>query len=186
MRWVLPVALLGTGLAVAGTIYALRPGEKPEMPMPQGSVMAGSALVDQNYCAFCHGGKGQPTNAAIPNLGGQQVGFLYKNMLRFHHDLGNIPNVRVTSMVKVFPLLNTQQIADIATFYAAQKPVDAWPSLAGADPLSARKLYMNGDSALQVVACQVCHTATGQGDPARGTPSLLHQSPGDTLLYLQA
>ena len=184
-RAVVAVSLLGGALAVAGAVYSLRPGSPPERPMPVGDVTRGSTLVDQHYCGSCHGGKGQPTNADIPDLGGQQAAFLYKNMLRFHHNQGNIPNLRVTSMVNVFPGLNTQQIADMASYYAAQKPVDPWPPVAGSELAAARRLYTNGDSARQVVACQVCHGTDARGDPARATPLLLHQSPGYALNYLR-
>ncbi len=184
-RLALPVSVLGLGLAVAGAIYALRPSAPPEDPMPAGRPIFGSQLVDAHYCADCHGGKGQPTNASIPSLAGQQVGFLYKNMLRFHHDQGNIPNLRVTSMVNVFPKLTPQEISDIASYYAAQTPVDPWPPVAGSELGPARQLYLNGDSDRQVVACQVCHGVNGRGDPQRGTPALLHQSPGYALTYLR-
>ncbi|GGR10548.1 c-type cytochrome [Deinococcus ruber] len=181
----LPAAALGLAVVVAGAIYALRPAAPPEYPMPVGVPMSGSHLVDAHYCADCHGGKGQPTNASIPSLAGQQAAFLYKNMLRFHHRQGNIPNVRVTSMINVFPGLTSQQIADIASYYTAQKPVDAWPPVAGSELAVARRLYLDGDSNRQVVACQVCHGVSGRGDAGRGTPALLHQSPGYALTYLQ-
>ncbi|MFC4453962.1 c-type cytochrome [Deinococcus sonorensis] len=184
-RVVVPVAVLGALLAVGGVIYALRPVTPPEQPMPVGDVARGSTLVDQHYCADCHGGKGQPTNGDIPNLGGQQVDFLYKNMLLFHHRQGNLPDTMVTSMINVFPTLDAQQISDIATYYAAQKPVDPWPGIPGSNMTRARALYRNGDPARAVVACQICHAENARGDAARGTPSLLHQSPGYTLTYLR-
>jgi len=184
-RLAIPVAVLGLGVAVAGAFYALRPPTPPEYPMPVGAPITGSRLVDEHYCAGCHGSKGQPTNASIPTLAHQQATFLYKNMLRFHHDLGNIPNVRVTSMVNVFPKLTVQEISDIASYYAAQKEIKAWPPVASSELKVARQLYQDGDSGRQVVACQVCHGVNGRGDPQRGTPALLHQSPGYALMYLR-
>ena len=184
-RWTAPAALLGVLAAAGGLMYALRPATLPEQPMPAGEPTRGKTLIGAYYCESCHGGKGQPTNADIPNLAGQQVALLYKNMLRFHHGQGNIPDVRVTSMINVFQKLDVQQIADMAVYLAAQKPVGAWPPVGSADVAAGQRLYDHGEPARGVIACAVCHGDTARGDPQRGTPSLFHQSPGYAMSYLR-
>ncbi|MEO7387238.1 MAG: c-type cytochrome [Gammaproteobacteria bacterium] len=132
---------------------------------------SGSAEAGQTKavsCSACHGLDGNSLNPEWPTLAGQHEGYLAKSLQSFKS--GERKNVLMSGMA--LPLTD-EDMADLAAYFAAQKPVDgvADPALVSAG----ERLYRGGNKESGVPACLACHGPTGKGNPAAGWPSLAGQ-----------
>lgn len=126
-------------------------------------------------CAGCHGAKGQSTNPQTPGLAGQIPSYLQLQLTVFRAKLR--PSAVMQSAAAK---LSDQDIVDLTAYYAAQTPGPAWK----ADPAArarGAKLYTAGDTARNVIACQICHGASGRGVASNGVASITNLSPGYAL-----
>jgi cytochrome c553 len=79
--------------------------------------------------------------------------------------------------------LSTQDIADLAAYFALQTPTGG-----EADPSywkAGEKLYRGGDPARAIPACMACHGPVGRGVPSAGYPQLRAQHAVYVLAQLQ-
>ena len=132
------------------------PGGKPAAAKPD-SVQAGKAAVAA--CAGCHGDTGISKTAGIPSLVGMDPKYLVAAMNAYKS--GQRKN---DAMKAVLSASTDSDIADMALFYALQKPGRA-QTPAGGD---------QGAGKTAATACSACHGTSGVGiDPA--TPNLAGQ-----------
>lgn len=131
-------------------------------------------------CGACHGADGHSTNVLWPNLAGQHAAYLRQQLQ--HYQAGK---VRTSPMMgPLVATLSTQDIEDLATFYA-QKPLA--PAVPLAHPLPrAEQLYRQGDLSRQIPACIACHGPDGRGAEQAGFPIISHQQPEYIVQQLQA
>ncbi|MDO5652345.1 MAG: c-type cytochrome [Moraxella sp.] len=150
-------------LGFAGTVFSA--SAFAAVAVPTADLAAGKAIADSN-CAACHGATGVSVAPAQPNLGGQHLTYLYKQLVDFK------TGARANGIMKAqLAGLTQQDLANVAAYYAAQTP---W--LAGygnkATTAEATKLYLGGDKSRGVIPCAGCHSPNGGGNAWAAFPRL--------------
>ncbi len=116
-----------------------------------GNAELGAELAEELECSECHGDKGISEDGEFPNLAGQRPAYLVKQL--FDYKTG----ARDTDTMQDFTEeLDLKKMADLAAFYAKQKPA----AMAGD---KAPKLAVETDKARFIVACDQCHGIRGVG-----------------------
>ena len=169
----LPIAAATAATLVAAMVLATVPGAQAAVRMPQGDAQAGQRKAAA--CAVCHGVDGNSPGVQFPTLAGQPARYLYKQMQDFRSAQRAYPLMRAA----IVPF-GDQDLADLASWYAAQKPAGGT-----ADPaLVARgeKLYRGGDRTAGIAPCMGCHGPAGLGNGPAAFPRLA----GQRAAYLKA
>lgn len=146
-----------------------------------GDVARGKKLhVDQD-CSGCHGDAGNVDIPDVPDLGGQDPLYTYKQLADY------LAGTRESSIMnEAVKPLSDRDLIDLAAFYAAQPPPPASP--APPNPgAAAIKLASVGDGARLIPACDACHGERGAGNPGfYGMPALKNQKLQDVVVQLRA
>lgn len=157
---------------------------KPVILHAEGNSKAGKEKA--TACAGCHGENGNSAVTNFPKLAEQHSSYLIKTLSAFKSGERNNPMMSPIAMG-----LSDQDMADIASFYAAQKisansmPVveideddedSAGPSEDINELLAlGSDLYRNGDLVNEVSACIACHGPFGEGNRPAAFPALKSQ-----------
>lgn len=149
------LALLSVGSLVAATAQA-----------EEGSVDAGR--TKSATCAACHGVDGNSVTPDWPSLAGQHAAYIVRQLKAFKS------GDRVAVTMKPFAdMLTEQDMADVAAYFAAQKPVPK-----GADPALVnlgQQIYRGGVPQRGIAACIACHGPSGDGNPLAAYPRISGQ-----------
>ena len=130
---------------------------------------ARGANVVAEICAACHGETGISVDPATPNLAGQPVEALVKQL----HDYRS--GARQSDiMAPMAEGLDDQQVADVAAFYSLQPRTTGEGASGGVGP-EIVELVAIGDPARAIPPCSACHEAGSSGPVA--TPDLIRQRP---------
>ena len=129
--------------------------------MPIGDVERGKALNQNMMCASCHGEKGIPPTDNWPALAGQKADYTYKTMLDYKSGLRNEDN-RSQLMVTLAEVMNEQDMADIAAYYAGLPSLKVSNFKVEKNPV-AEKLVRKGDKSRLITPCASCHGLYAQG-----------------------
>jgi cytochrome c553 len=163
-RW---TAVLGVGVALAGTVWA-------NDPLTSGRDDAATgAQIAAKHCAACHGINGQGVTPEFPNLAGQNEKYLAKQLRDFASG-----QRESTVMDMKAAVLSECSIRAVARYYQSQAPkvtVSKDPMLAGAGAF----VYERGNPYTGLPACVSCHGTGGRGQAE--LPRLAGQNP----LYLE-
>jgi cytochrome c553 len=131
-------------------------------------------------CVDCHGPTGRnPEMEEVADLAGQDPFYTYKQLQDYKVKLraSDFMNDAAAS-------LSDRDMADLAAFFAAQKPAPASPAPPAPEVL---RLTTAGDGARLIPACDACHGERGAGDPGfYGMPRLLGQKRADLSAQLVA
>jgi len=116
-------------------------------------------------CFACHGVNGVSTNPVWPKLAGQGADYIAKQLADFKAGkrIAPLMQAQVAS-------LSSQDMADLAAFFASQKP-----NIGAADKNLVKlgeKIYRGGNKETGVSACMACHSPTGSGNPPARFPRL--------------
>lgn len=112
----------------------------------EGDIEAGRLLSAE--CAACHGEDGNASKASMPTLAGQDAKYFIKGMN--HYKNGEREHQKMFEAVEK---LSEQEMVDLASFYAAQKPIR-------------RNVRMPLNSAEWIKRCERCHGIDGNSrDP---------------------
>jgi len=118
-------------------------------------------------CQGCHGPDGNSLAAEWPNLAGQGVKYIVKQLKDFQSGARKDPTM--SSMVEG---LSEQDMADIAAYFSGQK-VQVAPSERVNN--KGRKLYVGGNRYTDVPACAGCHGPNAVGNGPGAIPRLAGQ-----------
>ena len=133
--------------------------------VPEYDTNAGKQIAT-NVCAACHGVDGVSVVPAQPNLGGQNVKYLYKQLVNFKQ--GYRVNGIMQSQVAN---LSQQDLANVAGYYSEQA---AW-GVGLANPATAQeatKIFLGGDKSRGVIGCAGCHGPDAAGNVWAAFPRL--------------
>lgn len=142
-----------------------------------GDADAGQAKAQ--VCFSCHGVNGDSVNPIWPKLAGQHEGYIAKQLADFKAGKDRNDALMMSQVMSLSP----QDMADLAAFFAKQKP-----SAGSADEAKLAKgeqLYRGGNKATGVSACIACHGPTGAGNPAAKYPMLSGQHAAYTIKSLK-
>lgn len=132
-------------------------------------------------CAACHGQQGISPSGAFPNLAGQQMSYLAKQIM----DIRDGDRV-VAQMAGQVDDYSDQDAWDVAAYYAGLDANLGQTSDEDAELLArGEELYRAGDMAKGIPACAACHTPTGAGINSAVYPALSGQHPEYTISTLQ-
>jgi len=132
----------------------------------EGSVDAGRAK--SATCAACHGLDGNSVTPDWPSLAGQHTTYMLRQLKAFK----NGDRVNVT-MKPFADMLTDEDMADVAAYFAAQKPLPK-----GADPALVnlgQQIYRGGVPQRGIAACIACHGPSGDGNPLAAYPRISGQ-----------
>ena len=104
-------------------------------------------------CADCHGENGKPIDKTIPNIWGQQTGYLYIQLRDFKR--GDRKSEIMQPIASSFERNDMLAIAD----YFSKKP---WPDLG--QPRAPKDVAKRAQTASSSVGCTGCHLEQFQGD----------------------
>ncbi len=127
----------------------------PRAPLFLGDAVRGAALAAS--CNNCHGARGVSADAAIPNLVGQSVAAIYKQLEDFKS------SKRDAAVMGVFVApLSQEEMLDLATHYAVlSNPfAGAVATPRAADP-AVRNLIEVGNPMRSIASCAACHGPQG-------------------------
>ena len=136
--------------------------------VPKHDIAAGKKIAE-TVCGACHGVDGVSTVPAQPNLGGQNIKYLYKQL----SDFKSGARVNPIMSVQVAPLTD-QDLANVAAYYSSQK---RW-SVGYANPAlvtAGQKTFYGGDSKRGVIPCAGCHGGKGNGNDYAAFPRISGQ-----------
>ena len=134
--------------------------------------------IVENVCAACHGADGNSAISLNPNLAGQHPEYLLKQLNNFKE--GSRANAVMSGIVAN---LTPEDMQNLATYFAAQKPAPAKAKTNGVGSLG-EKIYRGGIAKTNVPACASCHGANGAGIPKQ-FPRLAGQHADYTLQQLK-
>jgi cytochrome c553 len=119
-------------------------------------------------CVACHGENGVAETPEVPTLAGQDPLYTYKQLQDYKSKLRASP-----IMGEAVADLSDKDMADLAIFYARQKP----PGGRSVRPAaSIAKLVSVGDGTRLIPACDSCHGSRGAGNAGfYGMPALQNQ-----------
>jgi cytochrome c553 len=104
-------------------------------------------------CSACHGESGKPVDKTIPNIWGQQAGYLYIQLRDFKR--GDRKSEIMQPIAAPFERNDMFAIAD----YFSKKP---WPDLG--QPRAPKEVAQRARTANSSVGCTGCHLDQFQGD----------------------
>lgn len=139
--------------------------------MPAGNPARGSKLHSNLMCASCHGDKGIAPTGNWPNVAGQKADYTYKMLLDYQSGL-RAEDQRSKLMTTVVAMMDTQDMADVAEFYAtleaeksAEQPAPAPENETQTEAQTkvAEQLVRRGDPKRLITPCASCHGVKGQG-----------------------
>ncbi len=167
----------GAALAASLDVIDLR------RPQPvHGDVAAGKEKAQ--VCNNCHGADGKAPVPNFPSVAGLPEGYLYWKLVAFKE------SSRADSVMTPLVSANTlEDLRDIAAFYASLPLVVPSPLAAqevdGAVLARGRSLYLSGDPAKGIPACQGCHGVEGKG-PSNAQPFQANWPPlyGQQSIYV--
>ncbi|WP_222564047.1 c-type cytochrome [Novilysobacter antarcticus] len=131
---------------------------------------AEAGMKKTQVCANCHGGDGIAVVTEFPNLAGLSADYMYWQLVRYKRGVNPSP------MTPLVAGLSDQDMRDLSVYYAslpvpsAAPAGDAGPTgeLTSALLQKGEQLYLTGDPARGIPACQGCHGADARGPaPAR-------------------
>ena len=158
---------------ISGLVLVLLPATL----FAEGDIEAGRQKAAM--CIVCHGADGNSSNPSWPNLAGQHAEYIMKQLQDYRD--GRRKNDQMAPLAMA---LSDQDIADIAAYYAAQKPLTG-QTLPENLEVGAH-IYRAGDVTKGLVACMACHGPTGIGNPAANYPRINAQHAAYTVLQLKA
>ncbi|MGO1395474.1 MAG: c-type cytochrome [Halomonas sp.] len=133
-------------------------------------------------CAACHGQQGISPSGAFPNLAGQQMSYLAKQIIDIRDG-----NRMVPQMAGQVDNYSDQDAWDVAAHFARQDANLGQTSDEDAELLArGEELYRAGDMSKGIPACTACHTPTGVGIGSAVYPGLSGQHAAYTVSTLQA
>jgi len=145
--------------------------------LTHGDAARGAALA--TICNNCHGVNGVSTDAAFPNLVGQDVAALYKQIEDFRSQKRD-----ATVMGVYVDSLSPKDVLDIATHYASlSNPFTVVADTQTSLNAGMRRLVATGDPMRGVAPCAACHGPVGV---TPGTPGLRGQQRAYLEEQLQA
>ncbi|MBB3103817.1 c-type cytochrome [Azomonas macrocytogenes] len=142
----------------------------------QGDPQAGRGKAA--LCGACHGMDGNSPVPNFPKLAGQGEPYLLKQLREIKAGSGR----KVFEMTGMLDARDEQELADIAAYFAMQKPLSGY-----ADPALVERgeqLFRGGDMALGVPACSGCHAPDGVGNGPARFPRLAGQHSAYTAKQL--
>lgn len=132
-------------------------------------------------CAACHGQQGISPSGAFPNLAGQQMSYLAKQIIDIRDG-----NRMVPQMAGQVDNYSDQDAWDVAAHFARQDANLGQTSDEDAELLArGEELYRAGDMSKGIPACAACHTPTGVGIGSAVYPGLSGQHAEYTVATLQ-
>ena len=144
-----------------------------------GDVARGKKLHED--CAACHGEVGNVDTPDVPDLGGQDPLYTYKQLADYK--LGTRQSSIMSEAVKP---LSDRDMVDLAAFYATQKRTRLARTAPPPSP-ALTDLVSVGDGPRLIPACDACHGERGAGNPGfYGMPSLKGQKLQDVVVQLKA
>jgi cytochrome c553 len=146
------------------------------------AMAAGDAAAGQTRaitCAACHGADGNSLNPEWPSLAGQHESYIIKQLQAFKS--GARQNVLMSGQAMA---LSDQDMADLAAYFASQKPArrTADPALVKAG----EQLYRGGNKETGTPACLACHGPDGLGNITAAWPLVSGQHATYTATQLAA
>ncbi|HUO94033.1 MAG TPA: c-type cytochrome [Rhizomicrobium sp.] len=111
-------------------------------------------------CQTCHGPQGNSASGTFPRLNGQQAKYIVAQLKNFREHSRSDPHA-MAYMWGMAAQLDDALVADIAKYYASQKPT--LPQTGGALAAQGKTIYFNGVEADHVPPCQACHGDHGEG-----------------------
>ncbi len=160
------------GLPYGRAQAAVPPGAEPasivawtaatRLQLTQGNAVHGAALAAT--CNNCHGTTGVSTDAAFPNLVGQSVAAIYKQLEDFKSGKRNaaVMGVYVSG-------LSEQDMVDLATHFALlPNPFAAMINAVDSVDSAARHLVQVGSPLRGIAPCAACHGPLGLTPGAPG------------------
>jgi cytochrome c553 len=158
-------ALLAVGLAASAPALAA------------GDAAAGQAKAVT--CSACHGADGNSLNPEWPSLAGQHESYTIKQLQAFKS--GARQNVLMSGQAMG---LSDQDMADLAAYFASQKPArkTADPALVK----TGEQLYRGGNKETGTPACLACHGPDGLGNITAAWPLVSGQHATYTATQLAA
>lgn len=153
----------------------------------EAAIAAGNPASGQEIaagvCAGCHGADGNSMIPNFPSLAGQHPEYLLKQLMEFKAEEGETAVRNSAAMTPMVAALSKEDMANLADFYASQKPAPG-NAAGNKDLLTLGKiLYHGGNIENGVPACASCHGPTGTGIPPR-YPALAGQHADYTLNQL--
>jgi cytochrome c553 len=131
-------------------------------------------------CVICHGAKGISTSPEWPNLAGQNVKYLIKQL----KDIQQGKQRNAPTMSAMIANFNPQDMDDLAEYYAKM------PTASGSTPKKfvqrGEQIYRGGDFTKHITACIACHGPRGTGNAEAGFPVLSGQHATYTATQLHA
>jgi len=152
-------------LLVATSLCVASIGASAAVTVPKYDAAAGQKIVENN-CAACHGMMGISVVPTQPNLAGQNVRYLFKQLRDFKtgYRINGIMQGQIAG-------LSEQDLANVAGYFSEQKP---WGAFAGnpATAQEAGKIFLGGDKKRGVIACAGCHDPKGLGNSYAAFPRI--------------
>ncbi|UAW64362.1 cytochrome c4 [Mycoavidus sp. HKI] len=144
----------------------------------------GQAIASQ-VCISCHGVEGGGATGLAPNLAGQHIEYLYKQLLDYKTKPGDkAPKRNNPIMASFSSVLSEQDMWDVSAYFAGLPEKLAF---AHSQEMAAhgQQIWRGGIAERGVPACAACHGPTGAGMPVQ-YPRLAGQWQDYTITQLQA
>jgi cytochrome c553 len=129
--------------------------------MPDGDISKGRKIHQSMMCASCHGKQGVSPSRNYTTLAGQRSEYTYKMLIDYKQQRRNEGDPRAQIMIKIAQLLNSQDMADLADYYASLPSTTV--GITDDIPADIEKLVRKGDPQRLLTPCASCHGVKGQG-----------------------
>ncbi len=121
------------------------------------------------HCESCHGPGGDSKVTTTPRLNGQQAGYITARLKTLSTQTQKNAHARI-GMFKDLAVDSDAARSSLANYFSGQAPTSPKP---GAGAAEGKQIYESGSSADNVISCNQCHGAQGEGHDA--TPRLAGQ-----------
>lgn len=170
--------LIGVSLAVYST------AAYPQSISVKLDLARGKAIATQ-VCISCHGAEGSGATGLAPNLAGQHMDYLYKQLVDYKAKPGaQAPKRNNPIMASFAAVLSEQDMWDVSAYFAALPERLAVAHNKEMAELG-QKIWRGGIAEKGVPACAACHGPAGAGIPVQ-YPRLAGQWQDYTIAQLQA
>jgi len=156
--------VLGCLVIAAGLLLGFLSGILLPVTAEAAGPLDDRGAVKSVTCAACHGAAGNSRSAAMPIIAGLDTAYFKKQIADYAG--GKRLSAEMEPYAKQVLDLG---VDDVAAYFASRRR-EPTPVTSPADAIT------RGSNA--AVQCAICHGPQGQGDAAKGIPSLAGQAPG--------